>query len=53
MALLLSGCATQSNDKLLKGELFYSKKRLQSQNEFEQIISVDEDEIYTFTLFFR
>ena len=34
-------------------ELFYSKKRLQSQNEFEQIISVDDDEIYTFTLFFR
>ena len=53
IALFLSGCATQSNEELLKGELYYSKTVLTNQTEIEHRINADDDEIYTFTLRFR
>jgi hypothetical protein len=53
MALILSSCATQSRDELLKGELFSSTVMLENEKEFEQKIRIKDDEIYSFTISFK
>ena len=51
--IVLSGCATQSKDELLKGELFSSTIMLENEKEFEQKIRLKDDEIYSFKIRFK
>jgi len=52
IVFLLSGCATQSNEELLRGEIYHSKQRLNDKNEFEQKITLKDKEFYQFTYYF-